>query len=503
MPIEIKVVRTAAGIRNAHTRMPFRFGVITMTAAPLLTLAVEIEAGGGRATGHAADFLAFRWFDKRPERSLADNCADLLRTVEVARALYLEAGRDGFAAPFELWRATHGEIERIALEEGFNRLGAAFGSSMLERAVIDAVGRLSGRTLFELVQDDLLGIELGAISKELHGRRMREFLPERPLERVAVRHTVGLVDPITAADVSDPVADGLPETLEDYLDRDGIRYLKIKVAGALEQDIARLERVAAVLDRRERRCHVSLDGNEQYRAPDDFLGLIEGIKAAPKLRRLYDQIMFIEQPLDRAVTLDVGAQPMLRALDKPVIIDEADGFVGAFREAVRLGYRGISHKNCKGVYKSLHNLARAAVHNARRRPTRAVPLGRGSLEPAGRAAAGRSRDGGAARHRPRRAQRPSLFPRPRAPAGGGEGGRARGAPRPLPAPGRRGVPQDRGRHAGLRLAPGPRHGLCGAARPGGDDAGRRMGLREPRPGGVSSKFNLLLHVAFVLATLGI
>jgi hypothetical protein len=366
MPIEIKVVRTAAGIRNAYTRMPFRFGVITMKASPMLTLAVEIEAGGGRATGYAADFLAFRWFDKRPEKSLADNCADLLRTVEVASQLYLEAGRDGFATPFDLWRATHGEIERTALAEGFNRLGAAFGSSMLERAVIDAAGRLSGRTFFGLVHDDLLGIELGALSEELRGRRMRAFLPARPLERVAVRHTVGLLDPITAADLSDPVADGLPETLEDYLDRDGIRYLKIKVAGALEQDIARLERVAAVLDRRERRFHVSLDGNEQYQAPEDFLGLIEAIKAAPKLWRIYDQIMFIEQPLDRAVALDPGALPMLRALDKPVIIDEADGFVSAFREAVRLGYRGTSHKNCKGVYKSLHNLARAAVHNARR-----------------------------------------------------------------------------------------------------------------------------------------
>jgi hypothetical protein len=30
-----------------------------------------------------------------------------------------------------------------------------------------------------------------------------------------------------------------------------------------------------------------------------------------------------------------------------------------------LGYRGVSHKNCKGVYKSLHNLALAATHNAR------------------------------------------------------------------------------------------------------------------------------------------
>jgi hypothetical protein len=56
---------------------------------------------------------------------------------------------------------------------------------------------------------------------------------------------------------------------------------------------------------------------------------------------------------------------MLRALDKPVIIDEADGWVSAFQEAVRLGYRGVSHKNCKGIYKSLHNLALAAVHNAR------------------------------------------------------------------------------------------------------------------------------------------
>src|SRR5690606_39903244 len=83
MPIEVKVVRTRSGIRNAHTRMPFRFGVITMRAAPLLTLAAEIEdARGRRAIGYAADFLAYRWFDKRPDKSLADNCADLLRTVD-------------------------------------------------------------------------------------------------------------------------------------------------------------------------------------------------------------------------------------------------------------------------------------------------------------------------------------------------------------------------------------------------------------------------------------
>jgi hypothetical protein len=368
MPIEIKVVSARSGIRNAYTRMPFRFGVITMRAAPLLTLAAEIEDGRGRrATGYAADFLAFRWFDKRPDKSLADNCADLLRAVDAARDLYLDAGEEGLTTPFELWRATYPEIERRALGFGFNRLGAAFGSSMLERAVIDGVGRLTGRTFFALVQGGDLGVELGAISPELQGRALREFLPERPLAHLHVRHTVGLVDPITAADIAEPVADGLPETLEDYLEVDGISWLKVKVGGALDEDLARLTAIAGVLERRARRFGITLDGNEQYRDLDGFVALIEAIKAAPALERLWRQLLFIEQPLDCGVAMDPGIAPALSALcrDKPVIIDEADDRVSAFKDAVALGYRGASHKNCKGIYKSLHNLALAAVHNAR------------------------------------------------------------------------------------------------------------------------------------------
>ncbi|HSA80028.1 MAG TPA: hypothetical protein VLE23_04340, partial [Geminicoccaceae bacterium] len=281
MPIEIRVVDSAAGIANVHARMPFRFGVITMRASPLFTLAVTVEdPAGRRAHGYAADLLAFRWFDKRPEKSLADNCADLIRTVEVASGLYRDAGRERCRSPFRLFLETHGEIERTALAEGFNRLGASFGSSMLERAVIDAVGRLCGRSLFELVRDNALGIELGALAPELAGREMAEFLPARPLSRLHVRHTVGLIDPITAADVAEPVDDGLPETLEDYLDRDGIGYLKVKVAGALEADLARLDAIAAVHARRARPFRISLDGNEQYKRLDDFLGLIEAIKGS-------------------------------------------------------------------------------------------------------------------------------------------------------------------------------------------------------------------------------
>jgi hypothetical protein len=226
---------------------------------------------------------------------------------------------------------------------------------------------LTGRTYAELVRDGL-GIDLGSLCDELRGHEIGDFLPQRPLERLHVRHTVGLLDPISAADHGGAaVGDGLPETLEDYLDRDRISYLKIKVSGGSDDDIARLETIAAVLAQRDRQFHISLDGNEQYRDPDDFIDLIMRIKATPALARLYQQIMFIEQPLDRAVALDPSVKPALGVLsrDKPVIIDEADGWLSAFREAVDLGYRGASHKNCKGIYKSLQNMALVGLRNER------------------------------------------------------------------------------------------------------------------------------------------
>ncbi len=348
--------------------MPFRFGVITIEASPLLTLAADIEtADGARATGYASDFLAFRWFDKRPEKSLADNCADLIAAVGQAENLYLDAARSGLRTPFALWHETLPEIERWALANDFNRLGASFGASMLERAVMDGLGRCLGKSLFRMVRDNDLGIDLGALIPDLAGRDMKDFLPTQPLPGVAVRHTVGLADPITSAEIAadDRVNDGLPESLEEYIEHDGLRYLKIKVGGVLDDDLDRLERMATVLYREDRRFGITLDGNEQYKTIDDFVELVERMAATPALAALYRDILLIEQPLERSVAMEPDVGPALKKLadSKPVIIDEADGWVEAFKEAAALGYRGTSHKNCKGVYKSLKNLAFAKSHN--------------------------------------------------------------------------------------------------------------------------------------------
>lgn len=52
------------------------------------------------------------------------------------------------------------------------------------------------------------------------------------------------------------------------------------------------------------------------------------------------------------------------AAERPVIIDESDGPLDAFVTGRALGYAGVSSKCCKGVWRSLINLARCRAWNA-------------------------------------------------------------------------------------------------------------------------------------------
>jgi L-alanine-DL-glutamate epimerase-like enolase superfamily enzyme len=179
----------------------------------------------------------------------------------------------------------------------------------------------------------------------------------RPRAAVAARHTVGLVDPITAADQAGRVGDGLPETREEVIARYGHRYFKLKVAGEARADVERLARIAAVLGRIEGAYHVSLDGNEQY---EDLQGVAElwaRMTAHARLARLVQSVLFIEQPVKRQRAFAAKVE----GIDKPVNIDESDDALDAFPRARALGYRGVSSKTCKGLYKSLVNRARCAA----------------------------------------------------------------------------------------------------------------------------------------------
>jgi hypothetical protein len=358
-------------LRNLRTRLPFRYGAVTLTRFPLLHLAVEAEAGDGRrARGFAADNLPPKWFDKDPAKSFRDNVADQLAAIHVAQAVYLDAARTPRPL-FEVWGDAYPECARRGAARGLNGLTAAFGSSLFERALADAAGRLTGQDVVGMLREDVLGIRPEAVHGELSRADLLAWAQRPAPDSVAVRHTVGLLDPIVAADVPADgwLGDGLPQTLEECVATHGLRHFKLKVGGRVAADVDRLARIAATLDRLIADDYlVTLDGNEQYKAMADFAALVEAVEATPALARLWRATAFIEQPLDRAIALDPVATEGLAALGGrvPIIIDESDGDLEAFPRALALGYRGVSTKNCKGIVKSFLNRSLVERRNAGR-----------------------------------------------------------------------------------------------------------------------------------------
>src|SRR2546421_7861577 len=191
---------------------------------------------------------------------------------------------------------------------------------------------------------------------------MDEFLDSfKPAAQIAARHTVGLVDPISKSDIKVPVGDGLPESLDEVIERYGHRWFKLKVSGDAKADVERLAAIAAVLDRIADRYHATLDGNEQFDGAEGALDLWKRVKSEPRLKRLASSVLFIEQPVKRQKALDDDVSEL--AEEKPVIIDESDDSLEAFPRAKRLGYSGVSSKTCKGFYKSILNAARCRLWN--------------------------------------------------------------------------------------------------------------------------------------------
>ncbi|VTU33828.1 hypothetical protein H6CHR_04080 [Variovorax sp. PBL-H6] len=354
--------------RPVVLRLPFRFGVVTLTECPQAFARVRIEfADGSSAWGAAAELMAPKWFDKNLALSNEDNFDQLRRVAALAREAYLS---DATPATAFGHFARHHDAHRLAATGlGFNPLLASYGPALLDRAILDALCRALQTSFYAAVRSNVAGIGPGR--PEFGGLDMQAFLASlSPAGTIEARHTVGMLDAITAADLKHPVADGLPETLEEVVRVYGHRYFKLKVGGDLASDLERLGAIEDVLDRMGEPYFVSLDGNEQYADAADIAELMARMRETPALARLYASILFVEQPIARSVALERDLRDVRSAsIGKPVIIDESDGELDSFVQARARGYAGVSSKTCKGFYKSLLNAARCARWNSQQSQT--------------------------------------------------------------------------------------------------------------------------------------
>lgn len=335
--------------RPVRFARPFRFGTVTIDETPQLFVRAEIESeGGGRFVGAAAELMVPKWFDKRPQLSPDQTVADLRRSLAIARELYL--AQQGLQTAFALHAGCIGAQLLACAKDDIPPLAAAYGPAEIDKAVLDAVLRAAGTDFFSGMAGNIAGID-ARLTPDLDDAEITAFLAARqPLPRVAVRHTVGLDDRIEGqGGVADPGENA------------GARYFKLKLSGDPHADASRLIRIGRELATLAYDYVVTLDANEQYAERPALDLLVTRLESDKELAPISAKLLYIEQPLPRGLTWQ---SPLGSLATRDFIIDEADDSYDAFYRARKLGYRGISSKSCKGIYKSIINATRAAKWNA-------------------------------------------------------------------------------------------------------------------------------------------
>ena len=356
MTIEVK--ETSLHVVNMWTRMPFKYGIVTLTALPHLFVRVAAEVNGRLVDGVAADGLAPKWFTKDPDKAVEDELAEMMGVIQAACA---HAQRVGAAESiFDWWLQLYHAQREWGKQRGCPALLWNFGASLLERAALDAFCRASEIPFAQAVRDNALGMRLRDVHGEFADSAPRDWLPAQPTRRMGVRHTVGLADPLTEEDIAPDarVEDGLPQSLEACIRQYGLRYFKIKIPADPDTAIHRLRGVADVLQRECGAFAFTLDGNEFFSGIEGFRELWETLQRDEAIAAWFNEgLLFLEQPLHRDVALSAEATAAFANWPDrpPIIIDESDGENESLPQALERGYAGTSHKNCKGVFKAIAN----------------------------------------------------------------------------------------------------------------------------------------------------
>src|SRR5262249_24947816 len=138
----------------------------------------------------------------------------------------------------------------LNLKEPIPWLAALVTASPFDAALHDGFGKVHGLNAYHTYGPDFLAHDLGHyLGADYRNERLDRYIACDPQPRMPLYHLVGALDPLTAADVQKPISDGLPETLPEWIVRDGLTHLKIKLNGDdLGWDVNRVvsvDRIAA------------------------------------------------------------------------------------------------------------------------------------------------------------------------------------------------------------------------------------------------------------------
>jgi L-alanine-DL-glutamate epimerase-like enolase superfamily enzyme len=362
---EIKIEDVSFYYEDFSYRTPIKFGGVAVDRATILNVHCRVRTGAGRtARGFGSMPLSNVW--AFPSRALNyDTTLGAMKTL-AGRIAGLTAGCKEAGHPIDLNAALEPEYLRAAgevcrqleLAESIPPLCTLVVASPFDAAVHDAYGKAHGLNCYHTYGPDYLPHDLGHyLGPEFQGGRLDRYLLKDPQPRLPLYHLIGALDPLEPSDVHTPVGDGLPETLPEWIARDGLTHLKIKLNGDdLAWDVDRVVRVDCVTTQAQKgrgveRWFYSLDFNERCPHVGYLLEFLNRLKQQAPAG--FERIQYIEQPTARDLKSHRGNVMHEAARLRPVVIDESLIDLESLQLAREMGYTGAALKACKGQSQSL------------------------------------------------------------------------------------------------------------------------------------------------------
>lgn len=339
-----------------RTRVPLKFGPETLTSVTCARVAMEVvDSRGNRAEGWGETPLSVQWvwpsslpYEQR-HTALKQFCRKLV-------AAWLAFERPGHA--LTIGHAFQEEIlsglvdKKPAESEAMPWLAALVCNSPFDLALHDAYGQLARRPVYELYGPDSLKEDLAHflepasdLGVTFHSRFPRDFFVAQPPHALPAWHLVGGLDLLDSNQLrGDEPNDGHPVVLTDWIRRDGLKCLKVKLRGTdADWDLARLVAVGRIGLAQEVEW-LSADFNCTVRDPAYVNEILDRLETEHP--HIHSRILYVEQPFpyelerDRIEVRSVSAR-------KPLFLDESAHDWRMVRLGRELGWTGVALKTCK------------------------------------------------------------------------------------------------------------------------------------------------------------
>ena len=373
-PTDVRVTGTELYLIHADARVPLKFGTETVYYVTCARASVTVRDAKGRtATGWGETPLSVTWVWPSKLSYEAREKVLVAFTKRLAKAW---AEFDVSGHPMEVGHAFQHDVMTEMLDE-FNaerkgeepmpHLAALVCCSLFDIALHDAFGVLHGVNTYETYNAKWMNLDLSHFLEpaagadvSFAGKYPEDYLVFPRPQRIPAWHLIGGKDLIDESELtgSEP-DDGYPVLLRDWIRRDGLKCLKVKLTGLdPDWDWDRLGKVGRMAIE-EDVPWLTADFNCTVTDPAYVNDILD--RLVVEHPRIYGMILYVEQPFPydlEANRIDVHSV----SARKPLFMDESAHDWHVVRLGRELGWTGVALKTCKTQTGALLSLSWAKAH---------------------------------------------------------------------------------------------------------------------------------------------